>query len=761
MKNRIYLWLAATMVLLLGISLSVPAKSDDVKRPGFTEADQAYYLDEELYTFIRPGLVFTLIDFEIPGDNQPLVTFSIKDPGGLPLDPTGVYTPGPVDLRFMLAYIPTGEENKVNYNGPGGRDRNGTLTDMGDGTWTYKFGTALPADYDADATHTLASVATRDLREFADMGLGRYYDNDVYNFVPSGAGEPMPRDIVATDSCNRCHNPLGEHGGRYQEVQVCTQCHNPQLFDNELSLTYDYGPMVHRVHSSNEPQLDPIHYPAVLNDCQICHRGGTPTADMPLVANPNPIPTCDGSGFGMTALSWGDEGAVDVRLNSASGSLFAQANGAGSQETGNWVRDGQKFVLTDSASGEVIDETTANLTVYGCAGNAPFNYAGYGATGALHTNWMTRPSRTDCGGCHAYIDWETGEGHPAGPQEDDEFCSFCHAADSGNEFDRSVKGAHTVPLASDQLKGLIVKVKEVTGTGPGQRPTVLFSLNDKTGPVDPATLETFTLTLNGPNDDFAVNVRENARSGLTAVGSDWSYTFNARVPSDAEGSYSVGFEGRRTVTLQGRDGTVRDSAENALFAVAVTDDEPVARRQVVDDAKCESCHSNLSLHGDNRKNATAYCQTCHMPSATDEAVRLEGEDESIHFKYMIHKIHRGAELENLPYIVYGYRSSVHDYSEVHYPGDLRDCDACHVDTDPSPRVFRSSSWLPLPEGAAPTYAPSAYITEMGPETATCLSCHDGFAAAAHADANTGGLGESCSACHGEGKTYSVQRVHSR
>jgi OmcA/MtrC family decaheme c-type cytochrome len=95
---------------------------------------------------------------------------------------------------------------------------------------------------------------------------------------------------------------------------------------------------------------------------------------------------------------------------------------------------------------------------------------------------------------------------------------------------------------------------------------------------------------------------------------------------------------------------------------------------------------------------------------------------------------------------------VHDYSEVHYPGDLRDCEACHVE---------GTYGLPLPEGALPTHSPAAQIPDMGPATATCLSCHDGDAAASHALANSSGLGESCDTCHGEGKTYSVQRVHAR
>jgi hypothetical protein len=747
MKNRNYWWLVACMCCLLGISVSVPAKSDDTGRPGFTEADQAFYLDEELYTFIRPGLEYELIEFEIPSDRQPLVTFSIKDPGGLPLDRAGIYTPGPVDLRFMLSYIPAGETQKINYHGVGDRDRNGVFTDMGDGVYTYKFGDVLPADYDVDATHTLASVATRDLREWADQGLDRYYDNDVYDFVPSGAAEPTPRDIVTTATCNRCHNPLGEHGGRYQEVGVCQQCHNPELVEDGLSYSFDQ--MVHRIHASEEPLIGEIEYPTAINNCVVCHTGGTPTAAMPLVANPNPATACDGSPYGVTELGWADVGSVEIRLDAPDGKLFAQTRGAGTKATGDWVMDGQKFLLLNSSSGEVLGETDVDLTVYGCAGNPP--YALGGEAGALHSNWMTNPNRAACGSCHVNVDFETGEGHVGGEQPDDEFCAFCHEADSGVEFDRSVAGAHTVPLMSNQLNGVLVTIKEVTNTGPGQKPTVRFALTNKDGPLAPTALETLTFTLTGPNDDFEVNIREsNAMSKVVQAGSDWAYTFTAAVPADAEGSYSVGAEGRITVTLNGA--SVRDSMENPVVAVAVTDAEPEARRMIVDDAKCESCHANLSLHGDNRKNSNVYCQTCHMPDETDAVVRLEGLDESIHFKYMVHKIHRGADLEN-GYVVYGFRNSVNDYSEVGFPGDLRDCEACHVE---------GTYGLPLPEGALPTYSPNTYLTEMGPMTATCLSCHDGLAAASHADANTSSsLGESCDACHGDDKSYSVEQVHAR
>ena len=592
MKKQFNLWLAVCLIVLLGISVSVPANSADQGFTATIEASQSGNTTETLVVQLFPGIDFELIDFVIPADLQPEVTFSLTDPVGDPMDLFGNPALGEIGIRFMLSYIPEGEEDKVNYH-ERLRDRGGEYTTVELGTYIYKFATVLPADYDMDATHTLASVATQDLRstDFAAYGLSRYYDNDIYNFVPSGAGEPMPRDIVVTETCNNCHDPLGEHGGRYQEVQTCTQCHNPDLFNEELSLSYDFGPAIHRAHSSNEPQLDPIHYPAELNDCQVCHTGGTPTADMPMVANPNPIPTCDGHPRGMTEIVWGDSGPVRINVGSAEGTLFGTSNGAGSAETGNWVSNGMDFFLSDAETGDLLQAVNVDLTVYGCAGkkplpgpdggfkynNAPYTYGNpEGVVGELHTNWMTRPSRLDCGGCHANINWETGEGHAGGAQDSDELCSICHAADSGKEFDASVAGAHTVPLASTVLAGTLVEILEVTDTGPGQRPTVVFSLNSKNGPVAPDTLDRLLFVLSGPNEDFEFYAQENVLGGLTAVEGGWSYTFSTRIPMDAEGSYSVSFEGRITTEVNGSN--ERDSAESAMVAVAVTDDTPMARR---------------------------------------------------------------------------------------------------------------------------------------------------------------------------------------
>jgi OmcA/MtrC family decaheme c-type cytochrome len=183
----------------------------------------------------------------------------------------------------------------------------------------------------------------------------------------------------------------------------------------------------------------------------------------------------------------------------------------------------------------------------------------------------------------------------------------------------------------------------------------------------------------------------------------------------------------------------------------------------VDDAKCEDCHSNLTLHGNNRHDATGYCGTCHMADETDEEERIAvggaPPNVCIHMKYMVHNIHMGAE-SYVPCAVYGHNGSFNPFGDVHYPGDLARCDACHADVDrggrnPEPETY----WLPLPDGVLDTVAPSDYWSPLQPAAESCMSCHDYPSDASHIDLNTGDFGESCNTCHADGKTYSAEAVH--
>ena len=757
------------MLCLFGTT-DLTAKSESVDSGYYTSKDSEFYLTPEQLLFIRPGLVLKINDVAIPADRKPEVTFTITDPAGLPLDRTGTMTPGPVSTSFILAYIPAFEEAYVAYTTrvqtspitgdsaeQASTDSGGSYTELSIGTYRYKFGTQLPEGFDPNVTHTLGVYASRNLAEFQ---LGTYYANELEHFVPWGTSEPLPRDIVTTETCNgRCHNPLALHGGSRQEVGLCILCHNPtQSIDPDTGNSVDMPLMIHKIHMGENLSEDytiigyrqSVHnyndvvYPAPINECETCHTGGIPTENFPMVATPSAALVCDGSGVGEVTLKWQYTDNVQVKVRSTSnpeGALMGTGGPTGSMTTGKWVSDGMVFDLYDLRTGSLIQSVPVNTTVLGCVSNAPGSARG--EAGTQHSNWMDNPSRKTCGSCHDDINWETGEGHSEYNlvMVDDITCDNCHVADSGQEFDRSVKGAHLELYKSAQFPGVLVKFLEVSNTNPGDHPTVKFSVSSKNGPLDPASLDRFRLTLSGPNDDYSFRIQEIAnRSAVWAGDNTWTYTFVQALPADAAGSFTVSFEGRNLVPIE-IDGSVseqRDNAENPSIAFAVTDTAATPRRMVVDDYNCESCHSNLAFHGGVRHDPQ-YCDTCHMPEALD----FDGT-QTISFKYMIHSIHRGEELAK------GFSIGSHDYSDVVYPGDLRDCATCHVN---------NSQQVPVESGLLPTITPQAWWSPMAPNAAACLSCHDDDDAAVHAYSNTAFFGESCGTCHGEGRAAAVDKVH--
>jgi hypothetical protein len=700
----------------------------------YTTKDSEFYLTPEQILFIRPGLELEIIDVVIPADLKPEVTFKLTDPSGLPLDRTGVHTPGPVSTSFILSFIPEGETAYLAYTKriqtspitgdsaeQGTSDSGGSYTQISVGTYKYKFGTVLPADYDTDVTHTLGIYARRDLREF---DLDRYVTNELEHFVPSGMSDPMPRDIVTTETCNaRCHDPLAIHGGSRQEVGLCILCHNPwQDIDPDTGNSVDMPLMVHKIHMGveltkgyniigymqNDHDYSEVVYPAEITECESCHTGGTPTANFPMVANPAAAVVCDATGNGKTTLTWEHTGDVAIYIRSESspdGKLFATGNKTGSIETGKWVRDGSEFDLYDFKTMELLQTVEVNATAFGCVGNAPGTPRGVAAS--QHTNWMDNPTRKTCGSCHDYIDWETGEGHSDQnyAQSSDDLCDKCHEA-TGKEFGRSVAGAHQLLYKSAQLPNVFVEFLDITDTDPGDTPTVAFSLRGKNGLINPNDMNRLRFVLSGSNDDWVYEtgyIEEVVGDKAVAKGNNWLYTFETPLPDDAVGSWTVSMEGRIEVPVDmgGEVDDERDYAENPMMAFAVTDDTAVARRMVVDDAKCESCHLNLSLHGGNRHDVT-YCSTCHTPDRLDIATPAE----SVQMKWMIHKIHRGEELEN-GYIVVRDRGT-YDFSDYVFTGDLRNCDACHVN---------NSQQLPLDEDLLPTITNNAWWTPMEPQAA--------------------------------------------
>jgi OmcA/MtrC family decaheme c-type cytochrome len=708
-------WMSQGLALLLMAVASTTILAGAEKAP-FTKKDKAFYLEENELNFIRPGLQFEIHEASIAADGTIQYRFTLADAAGQPLDLLGITTPGEINISSTIAVIPRDQPNgdtlytayttRTQHSDitnvtaiQAASDEGGTFEQISDGEYTYTFATKAPSGFDAGATHTIGAWADRDLTEFE---LGEDDASTTFDFVPNGAAVTTERMIVSDQACNACHGNLGAHGSR-RTVSLCILCHQPQTTDPDTGNTVDMTTMVHKIHhGANLPSVQ------AGKPYQIIGRSVNDFSTVHYPADVRNCETCHSGGeTGQSAPS-----ALTARRNTRSGSHARQraALGASPQQT------------------------------------------------SLPTNYLTKPSRRACGSCHDDVNFATGENHAGLPQVSDNQCANCHIPEGELEFDLSIKGAHTIDRFSKELAGTNFEILGVDDSAPGRNPTVRFSITNDAGQVvTPAEMERLGFVMGGStNGDVSESFSESAL-GAQVSGSAFAYTFTTPIPAHATGTWAVGIEGYQLGTIlagtEQERADIRDAGENKVFYFPVTDAQVAPRRKVVAQEKCDSCHYDLNLHGSNR-NEVDHCVLCHMPTVTDAEVRPEDQmpAQGINFKEMIHKIHTGDDL-TYDFTVYGFNSSVHNYNELRYPNDRRNCTACHVD---------ETQYLPLAENLSSSIQPRDRIDPMPPATGACLSCHTSQSAAAHADINISEtLGESCAVCHGEDREFSVDRIHAQ
>jgi len=265
---------------------------------------------------VAAGLNIEILGVTIPIlDRRPLVEFFATDDqgNGIPLSEIG-------DARFILDYFedpaPGSTARFLSYTTaiedpdgtPGSGDektqavydsaRLNGLTQAVDGRFTYKFAAALPADYNASATHQLGGQLRRD----AAVDGVAYPTNVVFAFDPAGVKVELDtRDIVNTETCNECHTQLQLHGSR-REIQLCIMCHNTQSADANSGNSVDFPQLIHAIHRGESlPSVeggDPyeivgfrgtVHdysnvvFPQDIRNCQVCHSDAK-QADVHFVA---------------------------------------------------------------------------------------------------------------------------------------------------------------------------------------------------------------------------------------------------------------------------------------------------------------------------------------------------------------------------------------------------------------------------------------------------------------------------------------------
>ncbi len=725
----------------------------------------------------------TITKVTVPSSGQPVVDFTLVDQNGVPLSglpaadvsfaiarlvPAGVQlnaypgrpAPAPLLRAQWQSYLYNMVQPAASGSGtsttpvvgttaePQAATESGTagaLVDNGNGSYQYTFKKDIETDpvvtYNPSDVHRVGL----EIRGLAPT------NSPVYTFMPStGATTGFDADdAVDNTACLACHQQLAFHGGARTNVQYCVICHNPSSFDPSSGNTLDFPVMIHKIHMG---------------------------VDLPSVE------------AGAHYYIFGFRGAI----SDFSDVVYPQTDL--SNNNSSVSGSGTRFCTTCH---------TPNDT------NAPQS-----------GNYKTVITAATCGSCHDNVNFATGANHD-GIQATDAECATCHgptaAIDNGA---LQVAAAHALGINAAAGK-FAFKIVNVANTAPGETPSVTIAVvnpdkNDSPydifaagGPfqlsgarvvVDMAWPTvgfnnigsgSATASSGTPNQPVSIDF---LGGGVTNNGDGtFTATSTVPVPVTASGSGQMGVEGRAVVALPNISGSGTTNVELGVNGVtqnfAITDATAVAPAQVVSITKCDACHHDLTLHGQNRTNNIQLCEGCHNPNATDAGQHVASSglcaplgtaganpEQTIDFMVLIHEIHASAATDssgNLRYpngltiCSFGARATTF---KVAYPGNLRDCNACHV----------NSSYYPVNDlqvqGATVVSNDRTTLTDdvvISPNAAICSSCHTSQTAKEHMiqnganfDATKTASGalvsssvETCALCHGPGAVADVAKVH--
>jgi OmcA/MtrC family decaheme c-type cytochrome len=444
----------------------------------------------------------------------------------------------------------------------------GTYVDNDDGTYEYTFASALTAYpagpvYDETKTHRVGIEIRTSSGGFHPENIPA--DNAPFDFLPTGGTPIFTRLIVDSDTCNACHDNLEMHGEARFDVEYCVQCHNPSSIDGDTGNSVDMKRLIHNIHSGrpdyqivgyggNVHDWSDVVWPQDIRNCQTCHEEDD--VDTPQASNYRLVPN-------------------------------RAACGTCHYDDGDALNGKHDFAIED--------------------GVHPFD---------LFFN-----DDTQCVDCHG----------PNGTVTDAE----------GRLVQIPVAHEIRTKTAGEAFQ---FNILDVAGSGPGEFPVVTFSVTDPTNndaPYDIQADAPFT-TCAGGASRLSVNVAwstadyTNAGSGIlpglpiqmnpltacggasTAVGDgSFTVTSSTAIPLTAVGSAAATIEGHPAVDADNDGNVDRIAVTNAVAYAAITDATAVPRRSVVDIEKCDECHNQLSVHGNNRTDKPEVCVTCHNPNMTD------------------------------------------------------------------------------------------------------------------------------------------------
>ena len=674
------------------------------KRNPYGPHDKASYLNSVIVDFLRPGLKIEILSGVVAADGTITVVYTVADPVGLPLDAAGVYTPGPLSIRYLAAYIPQNQTQYIAYTttsttgtatGPvtlAGTDSGGVVTQLDSGKYQYVFKTRAPTGFDNAATTSIGVYGSRNMSAF---GIPNNYSTSVFTFVPSGAKVTQVRDVVRTSSCNSCHDQLSAHGGSRRDVALCIMCHTPQSVDPATGNTVDFKVFIHKLHMGsqlpsviagkayavNRSDYSGVVFPADPRRCESCHdqKSGATQA-----ANYLTKPSAAACG------SCHDDVNLATGLNHAGGPQIDDKQCANCH-----IPQGELDFDASVKGGHVIPAESAMLS---------------GVTVAL-----TKVANNMAG--------------------QKPVVTF------------SLLDKNKAPLAPSRLGSL-----SFTMAGPTSDYGYTKFGSDVTTPgyVTESALTTSTCGADGTCTYTFTH----------AVPADAKGSYSIGVEARRSETLLAGTTKQMAVTYGAVNKVISFSVDGSVLAprraivatancqrchVAFTTIHGGLRNQT---EYCVMCHNPSQTDSARRPIAV---------NADDKAAPPQG----VNFNLLVHRIHTGENLVALGrgYTVVGFGGTHNDFSDVQYPamgptgatGDTRNCSMCHT----------GGSEQALPLGRNSVVDPQGPISPVQAITSSCTGCHAATPSAAHALSNTSSLGESCTVCHKTGAQFSVGSVHAQ
>lgn len=672
------------------------------------------------------NLAAAITAITIPADGRPVVDLKVSERHGL-----GVknLTPGTISWRLALLKLATGvngsgNETWVSYMAANSTSTAGTetatgagLTDHGDGTYSYRFTRVITAGisaagttYEADKPHRLVLLVSASGNPFSPINL-------VKDFVPSsGADVTGQHEKIDPAACLECHTQFraiaggtGEFGsgefhagGRY-DVRTCVACHNDQRRFTALSATtvgdaaitvggtwtgnlavlngegvLDFPVFIHKIHMGEELTLKggnyagvtrpyETTYPQDVRNCVKCHRNPAPSNPAPLADNWKLQPSRRACGACHDNRSFTSPPAPGRIMHTG---------GAMANDNNCLVCHAPNVIGGDPVSDHapVSRPNPNNIYLNPTSGSSNTNAAwvaaaGYVPVGAQALTYEVSSVGLD-GSRHPQIAFRVLMADPnATPPVAPTPVTFQTFGGGVTEmipnFIGSPSAYFVYALPQDGItapadfnvsaSGYIRNIWNATATGAGA--------GTMTGPDGNGF---YTVTLTG------VTVPANASMLTGGIGYTYSLGSAPTFSNHSLPFTQINLTSRYPYTPNasaagGTGGLIVPPPDVSKVATGFT-----ARRAIVSNAKCASCHVTLGVGPDfhaGQRNDAATCAFCHRPNQSSSGWAANAKD-------FIHSIH-GAEKRTVPFNWHA-ASPAEGFYDVTYPAILNRCETCHL-----------------------------------------------------------------------------------